>query len=118
VHGLHRYYITVFALGVESLKLPGNSRYDFDAAIKGHTLAKARIMGRYERAKTGGTRANIRCPQTLAFALHALLPRRFRFTRLGEGSVGNLDLAAALIVRDHEARARDPRSGQLVTVRR
>jgi Raf kinase inhibitor-like YbhB/YbcL family protein len=55
-HGSHRYYITVFALDVESLELPGNSRDDFHAAIKGHTLAKARMMGRYERAKTGETR--------------------------------------------------------------
>jgi hypothetical protein len=54
----------------------------------------------------------------LAFALHALLPRRFRFTRLGEAGVGDLDLAAALIVRDHEARSRDSRSSQLVAVRR
>jgi hypothetical protein len=54
----------------------------------------------------------------LSFALHALLPRRFRFTRLGEGGVGNLDLAASLIVRDHEASARDTRSSQVVAVRR
>jgi len=53
---VHRYYVTVFALDVESLELPGNTRDDFDAAIKGHTLAKARMMGRYERAKVGATR--------------------------------------------------------------
>ena len=41
----------------------------------------------------------------LAFALHARLPRRFRFAWVREGGVGNLDLAAALVVRDHEARA-------------
>jgi phosphatidylethanolamine-binding protein (PEBP) family uncharacterized protein len=55
-HGAHRYDVTVFALDVTSLELPGESRDDFDAAIKGHTLAKARMMGRYERAKVGATR--------------------------------------------------------------
>ena len=55
-HGMHRYYITVFALDVASLELPGHTRDDLDAAIKGHTLAKARMMGRYERAKVGATR--------------------------------------------------------------
>ena len=51
--GAHRYYVTVFALDVSSLELPGHTRDDFDAAIKGHTLAKARMMGRYERARVG-----------------------------------------------------------------
>jgi Raf kinase inhibitor-like YbhB/YbcL family protein len=55
-HGEHRYYITVFALDVPSLDLPGNTRADLEAAIAGHTLAKARMMGRYERAKVGATR--------------------------------------------------------------
>src|SRR5262245_42581110 len=41
----------------------------------------------------------------LAFALHALLPR-FRFAWLGEGGVGSLHLAAALVVRDREAPTR------------
>jgi Raf kinase inhibitor-like YbhB/YbcL family protein len=55
-HGSHRYYVTVFALDVPSLELPGRSRDDFDAAVAGHVLAKARMMGRYERAKAGATR--------------------------------------------------------------
>jgi Raf kinase inhibitor-like YbhB/YbcL family protein len=50
-HGSHRYYFTVFALDVPSLELPGKSRDDLEAAIEGHSLAKARLMGRYERTK-------------------------------------------------------------------
>lgn len=49
-HGPHRYYFTVYALDVPSLELPGSTRDDLEAAIKGHTLGKARMMGRYERA--------------------------------------------------------------------
>jgi Raf kinase inhibitor-like YbhB/YbcL family protein len=49
-HGSHRYYFTVYALDVASLDLPGDTRDDLEAAIKGHTLGKARMMGRYERA--------------------------------------------------------------------
>jgi Raf kinase inhibitor-like YbhB/YbcL family protein len=55
-HGEHRYYITVFALDVPSLELSGNTRADLEAAVSGHTLAKARMMGRYERAKVGAAR--------------------------------------------------------------
>jgi Raf kinase inhibitor-like YbhB/YbcL family protein len=54
--GAHRYYITVFALDIASLELSGATRDDLDAAIKGHTLAKARMMGRYERATADATR--------------------------------------------------------------
>ena len=46
----------IMTLDVASLELPGDTRDDLDAAIKGHTLAKARMMGRYERAKVGATR--------------------------------------------------------------
>jgi Raf kinase inhibitor-like YbhB/YbcL family protein len=55
-HGPHRYHITVYALDVAALDVPGNTRDDLDAAIKGHTLGKARMMGRYERAKVRTTR--------------------------------------------------------------
>lgn len=48
-HGAHRYYFTAYALDVPSLDVPGSTRDDLEAAIKGHTLAKARLMGRYER---------------------------------------------------------------------
>lgn len=54
-HGSHRYYFTVYALDVPSLELPGDKRDALEAALKGHTLAKARLMGRYERAKAGPT---------------------------------------------------------------
>jgi Raf kinase inhibitor-like YbhB/YbcL family protein len=47
----HRYHFTVYALDVPSLDVPGDTREDFEAALKGHTLGKARMMGRYERAK-------------------------------------------------------------------
>jgi phosphatidylethanolamine-binding protein (PEBP) family uncharacterized protein len=47
---IDRYYITVFAVDVASLSLPGTTRDDLDAALEGHTLAKATMMGRYERA--------------------------------------------------------------------
>jgi phosphatidylethanolamine-binding protein (PEBP) family uncharacterized protein len=36
---------------VPALDVPGDSRDDLEAALKGHTLAKARLMGRYERAR-------------------------------------------------------------------
>jgi Raf kinase inhibitor-like YbhB/YbcL family protein len=54
-HGSHRYYFTVYALDVPTLDVPGDTREDLEAAIAGHTLAKARIMGRYERAKASKT---------------------------------------------------------------
>jgi Raf kinase inhibitor-like YbhB/YbcL family protein len=54
-HGSHRYHITVYALDVPSLDLSGASRDDLEAAVEGHTLAKARMMGRYARATTGAT---------------------------------------------------------------
>lgn len=48
-HGVHRYYFTVYALDVRSLEVSVESRDDLEAALKDHTLAKARLMGRYER---------------------------------------------------------------------
>lgn len=48
-HGPHRYYFTVYALDVPSLELSGPSRDDLEAVVAAHTLAKARLMGRYER---------------------------------------------------------------------
>jgi Raf kinase inhibitor-like YbhB/YbcL family protein len=50
-HGSHRYYFTVYAVDVPELGVPGDSRDDLEAALEGHTLAKARFMGRYERAR-------------------------------------------------------------------
>lgn len=49
--GAHRYYFTVYAVDVPALDVPGGSRDDLEAALEGHTLAKARFMGRYERTR-------------------------------------------------------------------
>ncbi|MGC8792344.1 MAG: YbhB/YbcL family Raf kinase inhibitor-like protein [Bryobacteraceae bacterium] len=49
-HGPHRYFFRLSALDVESLKLPeGSRRAELDRALKGHVLAEAQYMGRYER---------------------------------------------------------------------
>ena len=50
-HGAHRYYFTVYAVDVPALDVAGRSRKDLEAALEGHTLAKAQFMGRYERAR-------------------------------------------------------------------
>jgi Raf kinase inhibitor-like YbhB/YbcL family protein len=50
-HGPHRYYFSVYAVDVPSLDVRGRSRSDLEAALEGHTLGKARFMGRYERAR-------------------------------------------------------------------
>jgi Raf kinase inhibitor-like YbhB/YbcL family protein len=47
--GPHRYVFTVYAVDAASLRLEGNSRDDLEAALKTHTLATARMTGRYER---------------------------------------------------------------------
>ncbi len=49
-HGSHRYYFTLYAVDVPTLDLPGTRREDLEAALQGHTLGTARLMGRYERA--------------------------------------------------------------------
>jgi Raf kinase inhibitor-like YbhB/YbcL family protein len=49
-HGPHRYHFTVYALDVGTLDVAGTAREDLEAALKGHTLARARFMGRYERS--------------------------------------------------------------------
>ena len=51
----HRYHFTVYALDVASLDVSGDTRDDLEAAIKGHELAKARMMGRYARAEAART---------------------------------------------------------------
>jgi hypothetical protein len=50
-HGKHRYYFTVYAVDAPTLEVSGRSRHDLEAALKDHTLAKAQLMGRYERTK-------------------------------------------------------------------
>ena len=49
--GTRRYYFRIFALDRE-LNLPsGTKRNQLDAAIKGHVVAQAELMGRYSRKK-------------------------------------------------------------------
>jgi Raf kinase inhibitor-like YbhB/YbcL family protein len=49
-HGPHRYFLKLYALNVPSLGLKaGANREELDRALKGHILAEAQYMGRYER---------------------------------------------------------------------
>lgn len=49
-HGPHRYFFHLYALEADHLALvEGASRADVEAAMKGHILAEAQVMGRYER---------------------------------------------------------------------
>jgi Raf kinase inhibitor-like YbhB/YbcL family protein len=48
-HGPHRYYFTVYAVDSPALSVRGDSRRDLETALAKHTLATARVMGRYER---------------------------------------------------------------------
>ena len=50
-HGPHRYFFSVYALDRSTLEVKGSERKDLEAALVGHVLATARVMGRYERAK-------------------------------------------------------------------
>lgn len=50
-HGPHRYHFTVYALDVPSLKLEGIGRRELEAALEEHTLASAKLTGRYERKR-------------------------------------------------------------------
>lgn len=49
-HGPHRYFFKLYALDIPTLSLPaGAKRADIDKAVRGHILAEAQYMGRYER---------------------------------------------------------------------
>jgi Raf kinase inhibitor-like YbhB/YbcL family protein len=49
-HGPHRYFFRLYALDVRTLGLPaGVKRAELDRALKGHVLAEAEYMGRFER---------------------------------------------------------------------
>jgi Raf kinase inhibitor-like YbhB/YbcL family protein len=50
-HGPHRYVFTLYAVDVSALDLHGNSREALEKAVHAHTLATARLMGRYERKR-------------------------------------------------------------------
>jgi hypothetical protein len=45
----HRYFIRLFALDTRLNLRPGAPRKELDAAMKGHILARAELMGRYGR---------------------------------------------------------------------
>ena len=49
-HGAHRYFFRLSALGIETLGLPpGAKGAEVAEAMKGHVLAEAQYMGRFER---------------------------------------------------------------------
>jgi Raf kinase inhibitor-like YbhB/YbcL family protein len=49
-NGPHRYFFTLYALDIPSLKIPaGQLRQEIERAMQGHMLGQARLMGRYER---------------------------------------------------------------------
>jgi Raf kinase inhibitor-like YbhB/YbcL family protein len=50
-HGPHRYCFTVYAIDVPRLEMRGDRRDHLEAALSRHMLAKARLMGRYERRR-------------------------------------------------------------------
>jgi hypothetical protein len=45
----HRYFIRLYALDGKLNLPPGTTRSELDAAMKGHILAQAELMGRYQR---------------------------------------------------------------------
>ncbi len=48
--GFHRYFFTLYALDLETLSLPSSTRRTaLEAALEGHILATAVVMGRYQR---------------------------------------------------------------------
>ena len=49
--GTHRYFFKVFALDQQLDLKAGASRKEVDAAMKGHVIGQAQLMGRYARKK-------------------------------------------------------------------
>lgn len=50
----HRYYFKLYALNCDLLSLPkGASKKDVEQAMQGHVIAKAQLMGRYEKKNKG-----------------------------------------------------------------
>jgi Raf kinase inhibitor-like YbhB/YbcL family protein len=48
--GAHRYFFKLYALDVDSLRLKaGTSRAEVEAALEGHVIGQAQLMGRFER---------------------------------------------------------------------
>ena len=50
-HGPHRYVFTLYAVDVPALEVQGQTRGALERALRPHTLATARLVGRYERKK-------------------------------------------------------------------
>lgn len=50
-HGPHRYVFTLYAIDVPALETHDSTRASFDRALRAHTLATARLTGRYERER-------------------------------------------------------------------
>lgn len=50
-HGPHRYVFTLYAIDVAALDIHGRSRAALDRVLRAHTLATARLTGRYERER-------------------------------------------------------------------
>ncbi len=48
-HGPHRYFFKLYALDTVLNLKQGASKVDLEQAMKGHVLAKAELMGRFER---------------------------------------------------------------------
>jgi phosphatidylethanolamine-binding protein (PEBP) family uncharacterized protein len=49
-HGPHRYFFRLYALDVAPDLSAGASREELDAAMDGHVLATAELVGTYERS--------------------------------------------------------------------
>jgi Raf kinase inhibitor-like YbhB/YbcL family protein len=50
--GPHRYFFRLFALGTSLNLAPGVNRSDLEAALQGHVLGQAVLMGTYQRRRT------------------------------------------------------------------
>jgi hypothetical protein len=53
-HGPHRYYFKLYALDVDHLPIDEKARpYEIAHVMRGHVLAEAQLMGRFEREERG-----------------------------------------------------------------
>lgn len=48
-HGLHRYFVRLYALDTTLGLAPAATRAELDAAMKGHVLASTQLMGTFSR---------------------------------------------------------------------